>query len=98
MTPEQIQELMTGRKPRKPIKLADGTTRKPKNYAYALDADSVLTLLKSKDWKVGDVGSFTGKTGSVRRNRKGRTYKLPNGSRRYQHWNENITAYKVTPS
>lgn len=47
-----------------------------------------------------DVESFTGKTGTVRRNRKGRTRILPNGSRRYiRSWwdSDGIVAYKANP-
>jgi hypothetical protein len=45
------------------------------------------------------VGSFDGKQGTQRRSSKGRTYRLPNGSRRYivsEHGlSETVIAYKT---
>lgn len=42
-----------------------------------------------------EVGQYEGKVGTTRRSRKGRTYKSPNGSRRYQpNWENEVIAYK----
>lgn len=41
-------------------------------------------------------GHFTGRQGSPRRSRKGRTWIMPNGSRQYHPWNpDEVQAYKV---
>lgn len=45
-----------------------------------------------------DYGSFTGKQGTMRRSRKGRTTRMPNGSRRYiSTWapENEVVAYKI---
>jgi len=46
------------------------------------------------------VGKMDGKTGSMRRSRKGRTYHAPNGSRRYiasDAIRENVAYYVIRP-
>jgi len=47
-----------------------------------------------------DFGSFQGKVGTMRRSTKGRSRRMPNGSRRYVHnWFEQptVVAYKLKP-
>jgi hypothetical protein len=47
-----------------------------------------------------DFGSFQGKVGTMRRSTKGRSRRMPNGSRRYVHnWFESntVVAYKLKP-
>lgn len=49
------------------------------------------------DSKMHDLGTYTGRVGTTRRNNKGGTKRMPNGSRRYLPWNPNeVTAYKLT--
>jgi len=45
--------------------------------------------------KAGEVEAFHGKAGSIRRTRKGRTRRLPNGRRWYPAWTdtEQVIAY-----
>jgi len=44
-----------------------------------------------------ECGTFRGKAGSIRRNRKGATRRLPNGWRTYPAWNDGTEAlaYKL---
>lgn len=54
----------------------------------------------SDGWKVlestSEVGKFEGRAGTIKRNRKGRTSRLPNGSRWYPKWLEHeVLAYKL---
>lgn len=67
LTPAQVEQIYQ----RKPSKVAKGK---------ALTRDGWETIEKVGDY---NLGSYQGKVGSIRRNRKGATRRLPNGSRRY---------------
>jgi hypothetical protein len=42
-----------------------------------------------------DLGSFHGRAGTPKRSRKGRTYRAPNGVRKYHPWNpQEVIAYR----
>ena len=67
LTAEKIMELMQS--PKKESKLGFYRTTSGERIEGIVPADL--------------VGKMDGKTGSMRRSRKGRTYRAPNGSRRY---------------
>jgi hypothetical protein len=49
-----------------------------------------------RDSKIHDLGTFHGRAGTVKRSRKGRTYRAPNGVRKTFPWNPaEVTAYIV---
>jgi hypothetical protein len=55
----------------------------------------------SEGWEVltttTECGTFRGKAGTIKRNRKGRTTRMPNGWRTYPVWNDGTEAlaYKL---
>jgi len=91
MTKDQAYELLTGRKARRK------SGEKPKG-SYVLVEGSGKLIAQSLTYR-GGLGSFEGKAGTVRRNSKGGTVRMPNGRRRYRHEavNEGIIAYKLIP-
>jgi hypothetical protein len=61
---------------------------------------STTTVLTQDGWEhftqdKHDLGSFHGRAGTTKRSRKGRTYRAPNGVRKYHPWNpQEVIAYK----
>jgi hypothetical protein len=52
------------------------------------------------EWHYGtarNVGSFQGRAGSIRRNRKGATSRMPNGTRKYIDNQTAVIAYLTKP-
>jgi hypothetical protein len=77
--------------------LANGGYRtkraKPKKYGITFDsATNAMHIIANP--KAAEKGGFSGKVGSTRRSRKGRTYREPNGKRYYEGL-DSIPAYKV---
>lgn len=58
------------------------TTQVATNHHFARDDNGLLIRVPGKP-AAGSIGKFDGKVGTTVRSRKGRTYKAPNGSRKY---------------
>lgn len=76
-----------------------GTSDKPESKSltndYYIDSDGNKQSLAGKK---AQITRFEGKTGSARRSRKGRTYRLPNGRRSFNYLMDGeveMIAYKV---
>lgn len=80
LDPKLIKALMSGRK----------ITKKAQRFALIRTEDGIEKVpLKNLE-----PGEFHGKVGTTRRSRKGRTYKAPNGSRKFQpNWEQEVVAY-----
>lgn len=93
---EQIAILRKLQKPRASNKPRTGQP-KPDSYigkAYVRSEGG----LKEVSLNSVEIGSFVGKAGSLRRSRKGRTYRLANGRRTYQApWKDPVVSYKPLP-
>jgi len=71
-----------------------GNVRKRGSFYVMHDAESNTLEVCGGKLKSELVGSFQGKQGSLRRSNKGRTYRAPNGSRRYiADWENTAVAY-----
>jgi hypothetical protein len=68
LTPAQVSDLYAPK------------TRKGKSLGKAFTRDGWESITKVGDY---NLGSFQGKVGSIRRSAKGRTRRMPDGSRRY---------------
>jgi len=78
---ELIRQLMSGERAKAPLT----------KYAILRGGEKVaLTTNLTKE-----VGAYTGKQGSVKRSRKGRSVIQPNGERYYLNGNPDVIAYKV---
>lgn len=87
LTPDDLTRMLS----QKPTKRKSTSSR-----CAIIRTENGLERVPMIEIKAADLGNFVGKVGSMRRSRKGRSYRAPNGSRRYLHGDGiEVVAYKV---